>query len=410
MIKEYFSSLLTLVNDMSPYLLFGFFIAGLLQAFVPKRLYAKHLSHGDMKSVLKAALFGIPLPLCSCSVIPAAISLRKEGASKGASVSFLLATPQTGVDSILATYSLLGLPFAIIRPVAALVTALFGGWLVNKKESEPIADISAARAEDEADNRNFWQRLLSAINYGFIQMIGDVGKWLTIGLLLAALITVFVPDSFFGYFSATPWLNILIVLAIAVPMYICATGSIPIALSLMLKGLSPGAAFVLLMAGPAVNVASLLLVTKIFGRRTTSLYLLAIILGAVGFGLGIDYLMPASWFAVSMGPSPMACCATDFPFFQTLCTIVFVGLLVYAFIHGHKDNDEVDLSAFDGKTYKVNGMSCSHCKMNVESHVARLDGVTAVKVNLKEGTAYVSGSAKEEDVKNCIEKLGYECE
>ena len=135
-----------LINEMSPYLLLGFLLAGLMHAFIPGMVYSRYLSGHGFRSVLYGALFGIPLPLCSCGVIPTAMSLRKEGASKGATVSFLIATPETGVDSILATYSLLGLPFAVIRPIAACCNALLGGMMVNK-----LGDPHTTPAEEKSE-------------------------------------------------------------------------------------------------------------------------------------------------------------------------------------------------------------------------------------------------------------------
>ena len=300
---EILQSLLTdiwgLMAEMAPYLLLGFLLAGLMHEFIPRRLYAEYLSPNNLRSVLLAALFGIPLPLCSCGVLPTAMGLRREGASRGATVSFLIATPQTGVDSIIATYSLMGLPFAILRPIVALLTSVFGGVLVNYRSAMPLDKIkrsthrgaSLAKDINHNDNPNkpsFLQRLWGAIQYGFIDMMGDIGKWLIVGLVVAGMITTLVPDQWFAIFKDNSLLSILLVLAISVPMYICATGSIPIAVALMMKGLTPGAALVLLMAGPACNVASLLVIRKVLGRRTQLLYLLAIISGAVLFGLGID--------------------------------------------------------------------------------------------------------------------------
>lgn len=250
----------------------------------------------SFSSVLYAALFGIPLPPCSCGVIPTAMSLKKEGASKGATVSFLIATPQTGVDSIIATYSLIGLPFAIMRPLAALATALSGGQMVNifdKKDDSKAIETASATA---VQKKTFTGKCLTALKYAYVDMIQDIGRWLIIGLVVAGLITAFIPESFFAMFSGNSLLSMLIVLVFAIPMYLCATGSIPIAAALMLKGLSPGTALVLLMAGPAVNAASMLVVGKVLGKRTLTIYILSIIIGAITFGLGIDYLLPREWF------------------------------------------------------------------------------------------------------------------
>ena len=325
-LEHYWDALVMMTAEMAPYLLLGFFIAGLLHSFVPRTLYSKHLAPRNMKSVVKAAAIGIPLPLCSCGVIPTTVSLRKEGASHGACTSFLIATPQTGVDSIAATYSLMGLPFAIVRPLAALFTAMFGGWLTNRfgrptpdpsreggetcgekhccchhEEEEHEEHCCCHEHEEPAplpDGRGWGERLRSALSYAFVDMMQDVGKWLVIGLLIAALITVAVPNEWLAALHDYKLLNMLIVLAVAIPMYVCATGSIPIAVSLMAKGLTPGAALVLLMAGPAVNSASILVIGKTFGKRTLWLYLLSIVIGAVLFGLAIDYLLPQEWFMV----------------------------------------------------------------------------------------------------------------
>lgn len=293
------SEIIDLINKMSPYLLLGFLLAGVMHAFVPSRLYRRYLGGSSLRSVVNAALLGVPLPLCSCGVIPTAMSLRKEGASKGAAVSFLIATPQTGVDSIIATYSLMGLPFALLRPIAAFVTALVGGQMVNifdKKDSEMAGEVVAT----EEKKLSFSQKIIAALRYAFVDMMQDIGRWLVIGLVVAGLITVFVPDSFFALFADNSLLSMLIVLLFAMPMYLCATGSIPIAVALMMKGLSPGTALVLLMAGPAVNAASMLVVGKVLGRRTLLLYLASIIGGAMAFGVGVDYLLPREWFTVAI--------------------------------------------------------------------------------------------------------------
>ena len=289
--ERYITPLIDLLNEMTPYLLLGFLIAGILHEFVPRRIYADKLSGNNFRSVIWAALFGVPLPLCSCGVIPTATSLYREGASKGATVSFLISTPQTGVDSILATASVIGIPFAILRPLVAFVTALVGGAITNRicKNDNNVAQ----KTEEQKTYKSFLQKVAGALRYGFIDMIQDIGKWIVIGLVVAAVITVVIPDNFFVSFNNYPLLNMLMILVVSMPMYLCATGSIPIAAALMLKGLSPGAALVLLMAGPATNMATMLVINKVLGRRTLITYLATIMVGAIGFGLFIDYALPA---------------------------------------------------------------------------------------------------------------------
>ena len=402
----------TLVNEMSPYLLLGFGIAGLLHAFVPARLYQLYLGKNNFRSVVWAALIGVPLPLCSCGVIPTAMSLRKEGASKGATTSFLIATPQTGVDSILATASLLGIPFAILRPIAALVTALFGGELVTlATRKEPHGN--AQQHSDDKPKVSFWKKCLDALEYGFVDMIEDIGKWLVIGLVIAGLITAFVPDDFFLRFAGTPLLSMLVVLAISIPMYVCATGSIPIAVALMLKGITPGAALVLLMAGPASNMASILVIRKGLGKKTLWLYLLSITFGAIAFGLGVDYLLPREWFTSHLVQS-RACCHEAPGAFNVICSVVLCCLLVYALIlrffpskhkHEHKHEYGIDMET---RTFKVDGMMCNHCRANVEKTLQAMEGVDEVMVDLASGTATVKGDVTDKAIIEAVVGIGYQ--
>ena len=371
------NEVLHIINEMSPFLLLGFLFAGLLHAFVPSKFYTKYLSKRNFKSVVNAALLGIPLPLCSCGVIPTAMSLRREGASKGATTSFLIATPQTGVDSIFATYSLMGLPFAITRPIVALITAIFGGQITNLTDKSDSEETNSPEEKEEhccchshkeepneehccchshkeepkeehccchekaeeseghcchceeeiPQNATLMQKFGIALRYAFVDMMEDIGKWLVIGLVIAGLITVFVPQEFFAIFADNTWLSMLLVLAISIPMYVCATGSIPIAVALMMKGLTPGAALVLLMAGPAANMASILVIQKRLGTRTLLAYLSSIIGGAIAGGFVIDYLLPREWFTSTLVQQG-ACCEATGTWFQWTCTAILALLLL----------------------------------------------------------------------------------
>lgn len=406
----------TLIISMSPYLLLGFLLAGILHAFVPPRLYHHYLGGTTFRAVLNAALLGIPLPLCSCGVIPTAMSLRKEGASKGATASFLIATPQTGIDSIIATYSLMGLPFALLRPLIALVTALLGGTLVNqleRNESHKPLQTSLDSYVSTGEKDGFMQKLRSALRYAFVEMMQDIGKWLVVGLVLAGVITVFVPDSFFAFFSDQLILSMLLVLAFAIPMYLCATGSIPIAVALMLKGLSPGTAIVLLMAGPAVNVASLLVVGKVMGRRVVLAYISTLVCCAILFGLGVDYLLPRDWFTIPL-QQLHGCHEDGWSYFSIGCSILLVLLLCNAFLsrwhtsHRCQDGCTCVAEHSDRWWFVVKGMSCNHCKNNVERAISKVDGVKSVEVNLGSGIAVVTGHVDKVKVRKAIEGIGFE--
>lgn len=432
--SHFIYSLLSILNEMSPFILLGFILAGILNEFVKPQTMSRHLSTDGWKPVLKAALIGIPLPLCSCGVLPTAVSLRRRGASHGATVSFLTATPQTGVDSIAATYSLLGLPFAVIRPVAALIGSTFGGLAVNRFASAdavtsasadgPAANCSIS-AETGSDKRPLWSRLVAALRYGLVNMVASVGKWLVIGLLVAALITVLVPDSLFLSLNRYPIVAMLVMVLVAVPMYICATGSIPIALSLMLKGLSPGVAFVLLMAGPAANFASVMVLNRSIGRRSTAIYLASVIITAMAFGLLIDYLLPASWFMPSasamLSDSHCAEGMASFGWFESLCSLLLVGLLIYAPFSGaahHRtattNTQPLNTTTNMGNTtmekkFNVSGMNCPHCSASVEKAIGNVAGVKQVNVSLADKMATVSGDFADSDIIRAVELAGFDC-
>ena len=409
-----------LLCEMSPYLLLGFLLAGLMHEFVPSKVYTNYLGKRSLKSVVLAALFGVPLPLCSCGVIPTAMGIRREGASRGATISFLIATPQTGVDSIIATYSLMGLPFAVIRPIVALLTAVFGGVLCNVFETDDeiivVRKDQQTRCQDaqcQTPNTRWSTRLARALAYAFGEMMEDIGKWLVVGLVVAGIITAAVPDSWFTIFQGNTLYSILFVLVFSIPMYLCATGSIPIALALMFKGLTPGAALVLLMAGPASNAASILVVGKVLGKRSMLIYLISIITGAVLFGFGIDYLLPREWFTAPV-TQYAACHEEGISLFSYLCTALLIVLLLRALFpwhlfgghkHHHHHHHEEGLASC--VLYNIEGMNCSHCAENVQRAIAAVEGVEQVAVSLHEGTANIIGSHREDDVIFAVESIGF---
>ncbi len=402
---ELLNSLLFMLNEMSPYVLLGFLIAGVMHAFVPQQIFARHLSGTGLGAVVKSALVGIPLPLCSCGVLPTAIAMRRNGASRAASTSFLISTPQTGVDSIAATWSLLGPAFAVLRPIAALVTAVLGGVAVGKSETDSAERVCGGETAAPAERRSFVRKSLDALRYGFIDLVGSIGGWLVTGLIIAALITVYVPADFFSLFGSWPLLSMIAVLIIAVPMYVCATGSIPIALSLVLKGLSPGTAFVLLMAGPAANFASFTLISREMGRKAAVIYLASIVFGAIAFGLAIDYLLPAEWF-VPKAAGALAGHERGFGVFPSVSSAVRVCLLLFTLIKGHVHH-KIDTTAMT-KTYVIKGMNCSHCQATVARSIASVEGVEQVDVNLSTGIATVDGRHDADAVVAAVRDAGFD--
>lgn len=417
-------SMLAILNEMSPYILFGFLVAGLLHSFVRPELMSRHLSGPGWKPVVKAAMFGVPLPLCSCGVLPTAVSLKRNGGSKAAATSFLIATPQTGVDSIAATWSLLGPAFAVIRPIAALIGGAIGGLAVNKWDPEKMAEPTAGKSDStstvnscsgalsdctpsKVDDRSFTTKCLKSLKYGFGDMVASVGKWLVIGLIVAAAITAFVPQKWLVGLGSHPLLAMLAMVVIAVPMYVCATGSIPIALSLMIKGLTPGVGFVMLMAGPAANFASVMVLGREMGKRTTAIYVSTVVVTAIAIGLAID-LMPSEWFGIDPSKySPE--CHHEFGWFSLACSGLLVILLLRSMIpsarrhHHHnsiqeRTNETNNYQSLMKEVYHVGGMACPHCQKRVEEGVAALPGVESVEVDLKNATATVEGSVTREEV------------
>jgi hypothetical protein len=306
-VTEFFLESWNVLVEASPYVLLGFFVAGLLKAFVPDSLMARHLGGRGFGSVVKAAIMGVPLPLCSCGVLPAALGLRRQGASKGATTAFMIATPETGVDSMAVTYALIDPIMTVVRPVAASITALFAGLLVNafpEKESGPLpmAPNDTEHAHDHGGcscsgcacetggQSSLRGKFVYGMRYAFGEMIEDIGRWLLIGVAVAGVIAVAVPDDFLPSLAGGGLLSYLIMLVVALPLYVCATASTPIAASLLLKGISPGAALVFLLAGPATNGATITVMLKTMGRRAAGLYVAAIVICSLGLAYAVDGL------------------------------------------------------------------------------------------------------------------------
>lgn len=409
-ISDFISDFIRLFNEMAIYLMIGFFFAGLLHNFLKKESISKYLGGDSKRSVFNAAFLGVPLPLCSCGVIPTGLSLYKHGASKGATNAFLISTPQTGVDSFLATYSLMGFPFAIFRAIAAFITGIFGGITTDILSTKEEQKIIEEQSEEKIENKTFKEKIIGTFKFGFIEFLADISKWLIIGLALAALISVILPDDFFTSLSASPLTNMLLVLIASIPIYVCATGSVPIAAVLIMKGLTPGAAFVFLMAGPATNIATLVVLSKTIGKKATVLYLLSIILGAIVFGLTIDYLLPASWFTFAMKHAGHQHDSSSV--IQLIASITFAILLLRVYlmkiIHYFKQKSVAKKEYREECEYTIAGMGCNKCKTKVETNLADLEGVGSVMVDLSTGKTTIKGDhLSKTQIEEKISELGY---
>lgn len=396
---------IVLFAEMAPYLILGFALAGVLHVYFPKHKVAKYLGRKNLTSVINAALLGIPLPLCSCGVIPTGISFNKNGATKGATVSFLISTPQTGVDSLLVTYSLLGLPFALIRPVAAFITGIFGGALTNATD-----DSEENLFENEPELALKGSKIQTALHYAFVEFLQDIAKWLVVGLAIAAFISAIIPDGFIENNMSNPYLNMLIVLVASIPMYVCATGSVPIAAVLMMKGLSPGAAFVFLMAGPATNAATMTVIKQAMGTKALFSYVASIIGGALIMGVIINQL-PASWFILpgfEAGAHDHE--SMELGWFSIASAITLLLLLLNGFrLQYIPTTIKIEDMAANEKVFTVEGMTCNHCKSSVEKNLAKLDKIEFVEVDLANKAVKITGENIDNSViESAVNDLGYE--
>jgi len=413
----------TLLADMAPYLLLGFLVAGLLYVWISPRMVERHLGGKGLLPILKAALFGIPLPLCSCGVIPVSASLRKQGASRGATTAFLLSTPETGVDSIFVTFSLLGIVFAIFKPVAALFTGLVGGWLVTLlAEDEPAVaredlkcnDRCCAGEEDDACGPDGageprGGKLRRALIYGFITLPRDIGPSLLVGLLIAGVITVAVPADFFAGVLSNRFAQMLVMMLFGIPIYVCATASVPVAAALMAKGVSPGAALVFLMTGPATNAATVAMVWNLMGRRTAVIYLATIALCALASGLVLDSLFTIPEVAAAAEPRELLPAGVEIASILVLVAVLagsFYEPLVARFAWVRRA-----VAAARGArslTLLVEGMTCAHCARSVRGALGGCRGVEATEVDFKSGTARVTGRHLDiECLRGAVEGLGF---
>ena len=324
------------IAEMSPYLLFGFFVAGVLSVLVSQRLVERHLGGRGIWPLVKASLFGVPLPLCSCGVIPVSMSLHKHGASKGSTVSFLLSTPQTGVDSIFVTLSLLGPLFAIFRPLAAFVTGIVGGTFVDAFERKRGDDSKGPpKCSDECcDITETSLKITRGLKYGFVTLPRDIGKALMVGLIIAAVISALVPDGYFAGKLGPGILQMVVMMVLGIPVYVCATASVPVAAVLISTGLSPGAALVFLMTGPATNAASFITIWKVLGKVTAITYLATVAGCALLGGILLDYIAAGVDFEIAARPGWMLP-----PIVKYMSAIALLAVLAFAILTKKKQTD-----------------------------------------------------------------------
>ncbi|MCD4817590.1 MAG: SO_0444 family Cu/Zn efflux transporter [Candidatus Cloacimonetes bacterium] len=412
--KELLINIAETYYEFAPYLFIGLLFAGVLSIIFKRDFIAKHLGKNDIFSVLKAAILGVPLPLCSCGVIPTALYLRNQKASKGATLSFLISTPQTGVDSIIATYGMMGPVFAIFRPIAAFITGIVGGITANflLKEDETseqnVNKSCSVNSEKDSESKiSLITRIKNVLKYAFVDFLDDISIKLTIGIIIAGLISYIIPDNFFLKYGGDGLPGMFIMIMVGIPLYVCATGSIPIAVSLIAKGISPGAAFAFLVAGPATNAATITLIGNAMGKKMVAIYLSVIAIFSILGGLllnfiGIDYKF------VEMSHNK------ELSVFTILIIIIFSIALFFSLFRKTKNqffykktNNKEKIIADDEKLINIVGMTCNNCVSRVHEIIKGIDGVEKVVINLSEKNAKVKGEFKLKDVHLAIEKGGY---
>jgi len=397
--------------QMAPWLLFGFFMAGLLSLFFSPAYIRRHLGAGGWKAVVKAALVGVPLPLCSCGVVPVTLAMRKQGAGKGAATSFLISTPQTGIDSFIVTWSMLGWVFAVFRIAAAFVTGIIGGLAVDRLDPEPAGAPSGSGSEPEAEPRPA-NRLLYLFHYGFVTLFDSIALALLIGLALAAVISLALPPQALGGYRGSEFITMLIMLAVGIPLYVCSTGSVPIAAALMMKGISPGAALVFLIVGPATNAATLAAMIQILGKRTTVIYLTTIVVMALACGGLLNLLAVQLPGQVT---TAMTCEHAPALWQQAAAVILLVLLAVSLFRRVlrrfRRSAAPVPMPA-DGHrlAFRIEGLHCEHCCQSATAALQSVSGVTRAEVRL-DGQAWVDYADAPPDraaLAEAIRQVGFE--
>ena len=376
-----------LTKAMAFYLLIGFVFAGIIKVFFPEKSIFSHLGKGKILPSLKASLAGIPLPICSCGVLPIAISLRRQGANKGATLSFLISTPVTGIDSILATYALLGGLFTGFRIVTSFFIALLCGITVNLllKEDSSLKNnsFSCSICNNAETHYPFLDKIEYVFKYAFDELLGSIAKWLVLGIIIGGVISYSVPESFIENYLGSNWLAMFLMLIVGVPIYVCATGSIPIAAALMLKGMSPGAALVFLLTGPATNTVSMAVISKELGKKALFLYLFFICSVSILAGVLLNSIWNKNFLYAHIKNLRIIPASV-----QTISGVILIALIgVSLFKRIFFKLKTKSLKSFDVDEniliFDVPEMKCHHCVSKIEKTLRSLEGINNFEINLE---------------------------
>ena len=402
-LNHFIQEVSSLYIEMAPYLILGFLISGFLYIFTSKEMITKNVGTPGFMSVLKAAILGVPMPLCSCGVIPVSTSMYKRGATKGATLSFLISTPQTGVDSILLTLNQMGPQFAIIRPIVALITGVIGGLF-----GDLIGDADY-QTKTKVNHQHESKSIKDGLRYSFITLPQDIINPLIKGIIISGLISVLLPSDFFASYNLTG-ISAMIVIAIAsVPIYVCATASVPIAMVLISKGLEPGAAFVFLMAGPATNAATISVIMNSLGKKIVYVYISIIFISSIIFGLLINAFLDPNSLPINMGHVHSHNALWNI--FSTISIYTMLIITGYALFNQLTNKTIKQKTTTDQKadlSIIIKGMTCNHCKETAMEAIQTCNGVEKVTIDLESGQAIIDGkSIDEQEIIESINSVGF---
>ena len=402
-INDFINEVSYLFIEMAPYLILGFIISGFLYIFTSKEMITRNIGTPGFMSVLKASILGVPVSLCSCGVIPVSTSMYKRGATKGATLSFLISTPQTGVDSILLTLNQMGPQFAIIRPIVALITGVIGGLfgdLVGDKDYQTKTNVN-----HDHQSKGF----KDGLKYSFITLPQDIINPLIKGIIISGLISVLLPNDFFVSYNLTGVTAMLIIAFVSIPIYVCATASVPIAMILISKGLEPGAAFVFLMAGPATNAATISVIINSLGKKIVYVYVSVIFISSIIFGLLINIFLDPNSLPMNMphdhSHNMLWSFFSDFSLYAML---IISGYTIFNQFSNKSKGQKFIPSQIGDLSLIVKGMTCNHCKETALDAIQTCNGVEKVTIDLESGQTQIIGKKiNQDEIIESINSVGF---
>jgi uncharacterized membrane protein YraQ (UPF0718 family)/copper chaperone CopZ len=398
---EYLNEIFHLFVMMAPFLMLGFLISGVLFLITSKEMVARNIGKPGILSILKASLLGVPMPLCSCGVIPVSSSLYNRGASKASTLSFLISTPQTGVDSIFITYSMLGLPFAICRPIIALITGTIGGIITEMLTENDV------QSQSKIAHKHNKKTIIDGLNYAMFTLPKDIAWPLIKGILLAGLVTLILPNNFFSNYGLTGIIGLVAIALVSIPMYTCATASVPFAAALMHAGAEPGVAFVFLMAGPATNVATITVIKKILGRKVVSIYLGVIFIGSIFFGLIINQFININSIPV-MKHHAHHMDHLNFITISSSIVLFILCMIAISDLFKSKNSTTSNLVSNGDVSLIVKGMTCNHCKETVHEAIINCKNIDKATIDLTSGRVEIYGkNINSTEIIEAITKVGF---